>query len=721
MFSDPVYLFSPLLAMVVSLVLLIIVWRGAPSSSSKHILLGLLASFGMWGLLTFGMRSSSTIEQATMWEKPLIIPAYVIYLLFYQFTVDYTGTRGQKKILIGAYLILLLVVLLSPTSLIIRTMRVEAYGFAAVLGPGAYLSSIVGLALFGGGLYNLMKRYRVSDSYEERTRLNYFIIAAFISLAGALTDAFSPLPPVSIWTNIVFCTLCSIAIVKYHLLDIRFVMKKSLVFFLVSLMIAVPYTGILYGLTRFFGRIAQQWWLHFLLIVVVATILLPLYWKIQKIADRLFYRERYDYLEALYRFSSESRKIGSPEEIGHSLLTLIRQALQCSSGFLFLADNSGYFRSVSSTDPTSSQLLISQNSGLLAWLDTKKRILNRQEITFTPQLQYLEVTHAKLLADTRAALFVPIFAEQQLIAFLVLGEKLSQQPYDQEDQRLLATIASRVGVELENVMLFDLEKRAIQDLEEQNRQKTEFLHGVAHELKTPLTAILSSSELLGDDSATTAKFKPRLINNIRQSATSMNQKVDALLDLARLQVGETRIDAKPVDLNQTILEAAAQLRILFENKNQRLVLEIPPMLPKVNGDKDKLAQVLFNLLSNANKFSPADSDITVSVRDIDQQLVVAVADSAPPISDTEKSKLFQPYYRGEDAERRIRIPGLGLGLVIAKRIVELHHGRIWVETTPGKGNIFAFSLPALGPDSLTKEDNALQQGGDSFEGINSRR
>ena len=278
---------------------------------------------------------------------------------------------------------------------------------------------------------------------------------------------------------------------------------------------------------------------------------------------------------------------------------------------------------------------------------------------------------------------------------LVLGEKLDQQPYSDDDRQLLATLANQMAMNFENAQLYKSEKTLRKELERQDEQKTEFLHSISHELKTPLTAIIASSELLNEELLGSLSLDKRLIENIRQGAWSMDRRVTELLDLAKMQIGELKIQSVPLQLSLAITDMASQLNILFENKGQKLMLEIPDSLPEVNADREKLQQVLFNLLSNANKFSPTGSQIILRVRETDGKVIVEVKDLASALTEHERAKLFDPYYRGEDADKRERLPGLGLGLAISKKLVELHQGEIWVESKPRKGNTFAFSLPVL--------------------------
>ena len=216
---------------------------------------------------------------------------------------------------------------------------------------------------------------------------------------------------------------------------------------------------------------------------------------------------------------------------------------------------------------------------------------------------------------------------------------------------------------------------------------------IAHELKTPLTAILSSSELMTENVIEENSIIIRLANNVRNSALSMNKRVAELIDLARLQIGQLDINPKPVDIEEIIIDVAAQSEIVFAAKDQTLTLMKFNQLPKVDVDREKVEQVLYNLLSNANKFSPTGSKIILSADTLKGKVIIKVEDSALVIPETEINKIFNPYYRSEDSTKRDKFPGLGLGLSISKKIIEMHQGEIWVESRTKRGNIFSFSLP----------------------------
>ncbi|MFC2067031.1 ATP-binding protein [Chloroflexota bacterium] len=689
-------LLPPLFTFIVNLILILIVSRGTTRSFIKWLFCTLLLSLGLWGLFLFGMRASPDVHHALTWDRAVAVTFYFSFVLYYHFTLAYTKNSGQRRILLVTYLLLIFFIAIAPTSLIVERMRVASYGYAPVIGPLAILIGLGSILLMIGGGYNLVRRYITSPSQEERTRLVYLVIATAFPLTGALLDAFSDLPPMGIWGVLVFCFLSTVSIIKYHLLDIRIIVRKGLTFLLVSGAIAVPYVGMIFIISGVFRQTTMLLWAQLILVLLLAVILRPLYSRAQQFVDRAFYRDRYNYLMALEDFLQETHDIRDLAQLTSSLVNLIGRALASSNVRLMLPSASGDFIEVPSTNRSTTQLVLPSHGSLLRWVINKKTLLHRKDLELIPQLQSLTRSEMNVLNKTRAELIVPIVTkEKELAGLIILGEKLSQMEYTTEDERLIVAVAQRMATELENARLYNLENTARQELERMDEEKTEFLHSVAHELKTPLTAILSSSELLNEYSSITTDINKRIFRNIQQSALVMNSRVSELLNLAEIQIGEPPIKLEPVRIGKVIAELEEQLSIIFEKKKQTMKLEVPKSLPRVNANREKLEQVLFNVLSNANKFSPGGSEIVLRIRGEGTKVVIEVEDSGPTINEVEKTKIFDLYYRGGNAKKKDQFPGLGLGLAISKRIVELHKGEMWVKSKPTKGNIFAFSLPAL--------------------------
>ena len=467
--SNPSYLLPPLVALVASLVLLAVVWQGGRKSFSSVLFSGFLLSVGLWGFLLFGMRSSPDVHRALLWERALPVTTYTTFVLFYHFTLAYTNNRGQRGILLVSYLFLVAVAALSPTELLIERMRLEDYGYAPVVSSAAFPITMSIPLLMGGGAYNFIRRYKASSSYEERNRLFYLIIAVLFPLLGLFLDAFTNLPPAAIWGNLIFCIMCTVAILKYHLLDVRIIIRKSLVYLLISIVVGVPYVGLLYSLHYVFKSALELWWIHALIILLLAIILRPLYSRAQHLVDRLFYRDRYDSLKALQQFSHQTQSVADLNELGSSLIQLVRGALRSSSACLLLpSEGEGGLVMVCSSGLESPPpgVVLKDSSPLVKWLRVHGDILSSEQLNIVPQLQSFSLKEKNNLEQMEAKLYVPIkIRPSQLSGILVLGQKLSQQFYSNEDRQLLITLSSQMAMVLENARLYSEVLRARKDLE----------------------------------------------------------------------------------------------------------------------------------------------------------------------------------------------------------------------------------------------------------------
>lgn len=657
----------------------------------------LFLNMALWGGFIFCMRSSPDVEHALFWDRVVTPFILVVPALYYHFTLVYTGARVRTPAVVAAYCMPALAAVLAPTGLIVEDVIVQGYGYAPDFGPVMYVVCLVCYGFLGAGLVNIYLAYRRSGSYEERNRLLYLMAAIVFPTVGAAVEFFPTSYPSAMFGNLLFCMITAVAILKYQLLDIHVAVRKGTAYLLMSALVAIPYVGLIMGMSRMLGTSGASLLGQALLLVLLAFGLVPLWGGVQRVVDRWFYRERYDYLKALEDFSHEAHDIRELDQLATSLVRLIGRALQTSGVYLLLPSGSGAFGVISSLSGVGpAEFRLEGYSALLQWMRFNGGILHRGDLDTQPLLQTLSYKERDELERAKAQLLVPLKTkEKELVGVLVLSEKLSQQPYSEEDERLVSTVASRMAVELENSRLYTVERTMRGELQKQNEQKTEFLHGVAHELKTPLTAIISSSELMDQGvMAASEAQKGRLVRNIAKSAWRMDKRITELLEYARMQTGGLELSAQPVEVQTVIRDVASQLSVLFDNKGQGFWVELPDVLPTVEADKAKLEQVLINLLENANKFSPDGGDVIVRAKHVDTRVVVEVDDSAVAISEEEREKVFDPYYRGEDADKRQRLPGLGLGLAISKQLVELHEGEIWVESASGKGNRFAFSLPA---------------------------
>jgi len=227
----------------------------------------------------------------------------------------------------------------------------------------------------------------------------------------------------------------------------------------------------------------------------------------------------------------------------------------------------------------------------------------------------------------------------------------------------------------------------------QNEEKGDFVAATTHELKTSLTAIIVSAELLADELQPDEKSTPgRLIQSIIRNAHSIDERLSHFPEMVTLLRGERQLQLEPTDIGQVIRNVAARLYPIIQNRRQSLTLELPhfPLLART--DRQYLEKIVLTLIANASKFTPEEGQIKVSAWQDSVSSVVEVNDTGIGIPAQEQERIFQPYYQvKQDRGRRHR--DSGLGLAITKFLVELHGGEIWVNSEPEKGSTFAFSLP----------------------------
>jgi signal transduction histidine kinase len=236
-------------------------------------------------------------------------------------------------------------------------------------------------------------------------------------------------------------------------------------------------------------------------------------------------------------------------------------------------------------------------------------------------------------------------------------------------------------------------------METKEEEWLRFIDTLSHELNTPLTSIIAAAGLLEEELQTGDESHRKLIQTIIRNSNSLESRLGELLDIVKTGSGKLQLQLEPVDIKSLILGTCMQISPLLHNKGQKLTTDIPDYVPIIQGDGQRLEQVLLNLMNNATKFTPDGGNISVKVSRQDMGLVIAVKDDGIGIAKEEQDRLFKPYSRLH-ADRQ-RHSGLGLGLALSKQVIELHGGRIWVDSDSGKGSTFSFFLPLRSARQLT--------------------
>jgi two-component system, sensor histidine kinase and response regulator len=274
-------------------------------------------------------------------------------------------------------------------------------------------------------------------------------------------------------------------------------------------------------------------------------------------------------------------------------------------------------------------------------------------------------------------------------------------PFNEEE--LLARIKNQLRIHRQEQ---ELEAKAAQlqalysqlegtnaELRQLSLRKSEFVSIVSHDLRTPLAAIAGFVENLMDEIAGPLTDKQRrYLDRIKNNIGRLVRMINDLLDLSKIEAGTMRLELKPFAVAELVETVADNLRGLAQEKSISLHTVSVDKNLMVRGDPDKLTQVLTNLVQNACKFTPAGGEVRLEVAADEPGFAgVCVADTGCGIPPEEAARVFDKFYRGTASQGEAR--GAGLGLAIAKHLVELHQGRIWVDSTPGQGSRFCFAIP----------------------------
>ena len=307
----------------------------------------------------------------------------------------------------------------------------------------------------------------------------------------------------------------------------------------------------------------------------------------------------------------------------------------------------------------------------------------------------------------RSMLVVPVMVGDRVLGALSLVRRSPEQQFSDPDRVLVATIGNSAAIALENARLYEQERalalrleelnqlygqeREILDkLEEYDRLYTQVVSTVSHELKTPLMGIRGFAKMIRDgdvDGEEAADFA----REIHDNAVRLSKYVESVLTEDAVHHGRVALDLREVRLAPLVTQVMRSLQGAI-GENHELVNAVGDDAPLINGDSDKIVQILLNLIGNAVKYSPAGGRVRVSAIPRDRFLEVVVEDEGMGIPEEARSKIFDRFYRVNDTETK-GISGTGLGLSIVKGLVELHGGRIWVDAAPGRGSRFHVTLP----------------------------
>jgi len=283
----------------------------------------------------------------------------------------------------------------------------------------------------------------------------------------------------------------------------------------------------------------------------------------------------------------------------------------------------------------------------------------------------------------RSLLTLPLVAGDEAFGALTLIAVDPSREFSADARNLADKFAATAATTLENARLYGVAQRA-------TRARDEVLGIVSHDLRNPMSAIAMCARVLQENPPNDPSERSQLLGTIRESTEWVNRLIQDLLDVANIERGRLSLELRPQDPAQIALQARHMFEVEATHHGIKLDVEVPTNLPMVMADGARIVQVLGNFLRNAIKFTPNGGRIVIGVERDDSGVVFSVRDTGAGIATANQSRVFDRYWHSSDGSRA---RGTGLGLSIAKGIIEAHGGNIWLQSSPGQGSTFSFSVP----------------------------
>ncbi len=392
-----------------------------------------------------------------------------------------------------------------------------------------------------------------------------------------------------------------------------------------------------------------------------------------------------------------SQAVNSTLDLETVLNTIVTKAVQLSgtdAGAIYVFDESQKEFRLRSTYGMTDEMIAGIKEHRVGVGDALEQAAGRRVLVQMADLheQPPSPVHELILkAGYRALLVVPLLGPDEAVGALVVRRKQPGE-FPKQTTDLLQTFAAQSVLAIQNARLF----REIEDKSRQlavaSEHKSQFLANMSHELRTPLNAILGYTELILDSIYGEVPVKMRgVLDRVQKNGRHLLGLINDVLDLSKIEAGQLNLsltDYSIADVVQTVLTAVEPLAA---EKHLALKSELPAELPRAHGDERRIAQVLLNLVGNAIKFTDV-GEVVVRASAANGSFTIAVRDTGPGIPQADHGKIFEEFQQADTSSTRKK-GGTGLGLAIVKRIVEMHGGKIGVESRPGQGATFAFTLP----------------------------
>lgn len=540
--------------------------------------------------------------------------------------------------------------------------------------------------------------YRSTREIDERKRLQWLLLGYFIGPFSFvifwvipiffLERSLLPESVILIFLTAIPITF-SIAIVKYHLMDVNLIIRRSFVYTVVLFAIIITYVLLTSVITFFVDNLNPA--VPTVLTAIATVVLLqPAKNLVQIFVDKKFFRVEYDYRKEQQRFFEEMKNIYDVNSLAELIIKNTDQLIPVNKiGFFNLDKSDSKIRIISDKgfELLHGRSIRFETENLKNNLVLPVAVSDKVEAGIN-----IESADVRVFKRWGITLVFPIKSPTGIIhAFLVLGEKKAGTRYYKDDIDLLSTVTAAAALAIDRIILQEdliRQKLEAERLEELNELKSFFMQGITHELKTPLTSIKIFTEKLKNHQLPIKDKSDFYLKVINGESNKLNGLIDNILVYAQIEKGMQTYQKSRVNLIQIVHKAVSSVQYQFMMKKQKLEVVIANDTIDIFADEKAVESAILNLLTNASKYSCEESKTILSVTKVNNNAIVEVIDNGRGISSEDLKKIFEPFVRLRDDVTR-KIEGTGLGLAIVKHIMDEHCGRIEIKSELGKGSSFS--------------------------------
>ncbi len=739
MFDANIWIISIIVLFSISLGL--VAFFKNPRSKTNRIFLLLILFMVTWQLSNFLENEKIGQNLAKLFLRTDFASAMLVGYFWFLFVLNFSQIKRfivKPFLKVVIFLVSLALSLLAFTNLIISNINFNTGAIRFDDGRLWPIYALVLVFLFIAGYAMLILNLFKAHGLIKMQILYIFLGASISSIIALVINLFFSnfltidQSRIGLYGTIVFIMCAFYAIIRYRFMDIRIAARKTFIYTVSAVFIYLIFYSVAWFYERYFGGIfaTSSYLLGLILAPLFAVVFIWLYKFIQKIANKYLFFSLYSNQETIARLSDELTNSIDLSKIVDSIVDSIKQAMQLDrAGILLIDQNDNAVKykiaKVIGFNENNGISLV-QDNFLTRHLEKTQRVLVRDEM----QLLSRDSNNAEerqgfdQLAENmkhiEASLCLPMIISNKLIGMIVLGSKISNDAYTKEDLDLLTTLSKQAAIAVDNARLYkevqdfnktlkqkvdeqtkdiqqayDVEKQAHEELKKLDQNKTEFMLVTQHHLRTPLSVNRGFLDLLnqGQFGKIPAKMQ-KVISELIESTQKEINVVNELLDVSSYQLGKQMIHLEPdTDMPALMDETLKDLIVEAENKGLYLKFEKQGVIPKIPCDRTKMKLALTNVIDDCVKYTK-QGGIVVTLKTQNDKLLIVIKDTGMGMTKDQIPNLFnQTFHRSEEAQKIFAV-GKGLGLFLSGKIIDGHHGKIWVESEgEGKGSTFYIELP----------------------------